>query len=184
MSHQEYTRASRTDLVDALQTGIVFERLEGGAVALPQELQPRCDQCPVRPVLRLIPTDRAQQDTLRCLARLQIVHIHRYRLVRLLLRLLHLRVRKLDEAADDDLDRRHVRILRDILILHESLLRGAALAHIDTELDKPQHDRLERRQRCRAEPLRREHFGEGLQCGMCLAYGDESLGLLQDCLWL
>ena len=62
-------------LVDGLEPGVVFERLERGAVALPEELEPRRNKCPIRPILALIPADRAEQNTLWRLRRLQIVDV-------------------------------------------------------------------------------------------------------------
>ena len=113
-------------LVDGLEPGVVFERLERGAVALPKELQPRSDQGPVGPVLVLIPTDRTEQDALWRLARLQVVDVQRNSLVRLLLSLLHLRISELNETVDDHFDRRHAGVLSDILVLHETLLGSPA----------------------------------------------------------
>ena len=62
-------------LVDGLEPSIIFERLERGAVALPEELEPRRNKRPIRPILALIPADRAKQNTLGRLRRLEIVNV-------------------------------------------------------------------------------------------------------------
>ena len=84
----------------------------------------------------------------------------------------------------DDLDGGDVCVLGDVLVLHEALLCGAPLAHVDAELDEADEDRLEGGEGRRPEALRGEHFCEGLQRGVRLPDGDESLCLLQDRLWL
>jgi hypothetical protein len=50
---------------------------------------------------------------------------------------------KLDEAGDDGFDALHAGVLGDVLVLHETLLCGAALAHVDAELDEAVHNGLE-----------------------------------------
>lgn len=122
-----------TYLVYSLKPSVVLEGLQSCAIALPQELEPWRDKSPVRPVFALVPTHSSEQDTLWRLARLQVIHIREGdRLLGLLLRLLHLRVRKLDEASDNDLDGCDAAVLRDVLVLHQPFLGGAALTHVDT----------------------------------------------------
>jgi len=89
-----------------------------------------------------------------------------------------------EELLDDDLDGGDVCVLGDVLVLHEALLCGPALAHVDAELDEAHKDGLEGREGRRPEALRGEHFSEGLERCVGLPDGDETLRLLQDCLWL
>lgn len=138
-------------LVNRLQTSVVFEGLERSPVALPQELEPGGDQRTIRTVLALVSTDSSEQDAFGGLTCLQIVDIDGRLNCRLLLRLQDLCVRKLDEFCDDGFDALHARILGDVFVLHEALLRGAALSHVDTKLNETVHDGLQRRQRCRPE---------------------------------
>ena len=139
-------------LIDSLQPRVVFQRFECGTIALPEELEPGRHKRSICAILILITANGAEEYTLRRLARLEVVDIHqRDGLLSLFLRLLDFRVREGDKSLYDRLDRRNARILRDILILHQSFLGCAALAHVDAELDEAQHDRFERRKRRRAE---------------------------------
>ena len=154
------TRLRMTNLVDGLQSCIVFQGLQSGAVAIPQELEPRRYEGPVGPVLGLIAADSTEKNALWGLAGLEIVYIKGDGLVGLFLGLLHLGIGELDEAVYDDFNRRHARVLGDVLVLHEALLRSAAFSEFDTELDKSEHDGFQRGQRRRAESFGREHFCE------------------------
>lgn len=49
-----------TYLVDSFESRVVFERLEGGAVALPQELEPWGNESAIRPILVLVSANCAQ----------------------------------------------------------------------------------------------------------------------------
>lgn len=170
-----------THLVNHLQPGVVLQRLKRGAVALPEELEPRRDERAVCAILALVAADGAKEDAFRRLSRLQVVNVgKRDSLFRLRLRRLHLRVCKLDEAVDDDFDRADVGVLGNVLVLHETLLGSATLAHVDAKLDEADHDRFERRKRRGPEALGGEHLRERLERGVRLPNGDEALRLLED----
>ena len=170
----------KTHLVDVFQPCIVLQSLQSGAVTLPEELEPRGNKSPIGPVLGLIPANGAEEDGFGSLTCLKIVDVESDGLVGLFLCFLHLCVGELDEAVHDYFDGRYARVLSNILVLHEAFFRRAAFSELDTELNKPEYDGLERCQRSRAETLRGEHFGERLESGVGLADRDQALCLLED----
>lgn len=134
----------RIYLIDLLKAGVVLECLESSTIRLPEELQPRGDDSAVSAVLVLIAANSTQEDALGGLARLEVIDIEQSdRTIRFLLGLCNLAIRKLDKALDYVLDAGNARVLRDVLVLHETLLGGPAFPQLDAELDKSHHDRLE-----------------------------------------
>ena len=76
------------------------------------------------------------------------------------------------------LDRSHVGVLGDILVLVETILGGFSFTEIDAQLNEQQHDRLERGDRTAARPLGGDMFVKDIQGSGGLAHGDEFLGPL------
>ena len=85
---------------------------------------------------------------------------------------------------DDELDGLGVGVLRDVLVLHETLLGGPATSKLDAELDETDHDRLEGGQRGLLEPPGGEDLIEGGESGLRLADIDELLRALENSLGL
>lgn len=74
---------------------------------------------------------------------------------------------------DDDLDRLGVGILRDVLVLEQTVLGGATAAEFDAKFDETKHDRLEGRERRLLETTRGENLIERLQSSRRLANVDQ-----------
>jgi hypothetical protein len=98
-------------LVHNLETGIVLQDLENGAVGLPQELEPRSDDGAVGTVARLLTGDSRKEDGLGGLNGLQILNVGgrsggfegRLNLVRLSLGLGDLLLGEFDELLENNL---------------------------------------------------------------------------------
>ena len=156
-------------LVHELQTGIVLENVQDSAVCLPQELKPWRNDGTVGAVARLLAGDGGEENRLWRLGGLQVVDVLVVRglergldLVCLGLSLGDLLLGEFDEALEDGLghvscqpqvenaqwlshlDGAHVGVLGSVLVLVQAILCELALAQIDTEFDKENHDRLQR----------------------------------------
>ena len=131
-------------LINGFETGIVFKGLEGSAITFPEKLKPRCDKSPVRPIFVLVATDGTKEDALWGFACFKIVDVNEGdNLVSLFLGFLYLRVCKLDEAFDNDLDAGNTSILRYVFVLHKAFFGSTALAHVHAKLHKAEHNRLQ-----------------------------------------
>jgi hypothetical protein len=74
------------------------------------------------------------------------------------------------------LDGANVCVLSGVLVLVETVLGQFALAEVDTELDKEDHDGLERGDGAVAGALRGDMFVEQLESSLLLVDSDEFLG--------
>lgn len=159
-------------LVEDLETSVVAEDVEGGAVRLPEEAEPRCDEGTVGPVPALLLRDTAEQNALGRLTGLEILDLGSailgllsllggtLELVNLSQRLGELVARLLEELLDDDLDGTDGGVLGDVLVHVKTLLGGAALAKVNAEAEELDEDGLEGRERGGAEALRGEDLGD------------------------
>lgn len=71
------------------------------------------------------------------------------------------------------LDGSHIGILGDVFILIKTILGGFSLAQIDTEFNKEDHHRFQRRDRAASCSFRGDMFVKNCERGRSLAHSDE-----------
>lgn len=190
-------------LVHELQTSVVLEDIQDRAVCLPQKLQPWRHNGAVGSVARLLARDGGEEDGLWGLRGLEVVDVlgrggvfdGGLDLICLGLGLGDLLLGELDEALEDELqvvsrwvsllleyleraylDGAHVGVLGGVLVLVQAVLCEFAFSEIDAELDKEDHDGLERGDGAVAGALGGDMFVEQREGSLLLLDSNEFLG--------
>jgi len=182
--------AQRRVSVEVLKLRVVPQDLQHGAEGFPQELEGRCDQLALDPLLAVgRPADGREHQRLGRLLRLEILEVEQAREARVDLcrgridRPLRLLLGELHEVAQHVLHRRDVDLLTDDAVLDEPVLGRLPLLHVDADVQELGHHFLDRRLP-RAVPLRGEDVVQRHQRGILLADGDQLLGPFQGVRWV
>lgn len=191
-------------LVHDLESGVVLEDVQNGAVSLPQELEPGSDNGAVGSVACLLAGDGRQKDGLRGLTGLEIANIGKVSrclcggrdLISLGLGFGNLGFGEFDEALEDKLnmcqrrrrqsgrvaqvylDSGDVCVLRSVLVVVETVLGGLALSQLNTKFNEQEDDRLERSDGAVAGALGGDMLVKDSQSRLLLVDCDELLGSL------
>lgn len=195
-------------LVHNLESGVVLENVQNGAVSLPQEFEPGSDNGAVGSVACLLAGDGRQEDGLRGLTGLEITNIGQVGrclcggrdLISLGLGFGNLGFSEFDEALEDKLDvcqwergqsnrvvqvyldSGDVCILRSVLVVVETVLGGLALSQLNTKFNEQEDDRLKRSNSAVAGALGSDMLVEDGQSRLLLVDCDELLrSLLSPC---